>query len=132
MAGKLSPAAHQKLATLNEFQTRVLRVHGLVEQFATARADHEGLAMSIRRAFQQLKIQFMGAGFDAQSQLCGAMEMAAGRGGSPAARSRILREGVGQLRFQIELEQRAVVSEDADRQRAAGGPQAQEPETPGG
>jgi hypothetical protein len=40
------------------------------------------------------------------------MEMAVSRGGSQLTKSRILREGVGSLRFQLELEQRSLVSAD--------------------
>jgi hypothetical protein len=123
MSGNLSPAATQKLAILHEFVARVQRIHGLVEQFAAAKTKHEELAMPIRRAFQRLKIQLMTAGYDTQAQLCGSMEIAANRGASAVQKARILREGVGQLRFQLELEQRAVVTEDraAQQKEAAGG-----------
>jgi hypothetical protein len=112
MAGKLRPQTQQKLAILAEFVLQLQRVHGLVEKFATTRGDPDPYVMPIRRAFQQLKMKFMGAGLDAQSQLCGSMEMAVSRGGSQLTKSRILREGVGSLRFQLELEQRSLVSAD--------------------
>lgn len=101
-----------KLAVVAEFHQRVQRVHGLVEQYAAAKSNHEALAQPLRRAFQQLKLQFMGAGYDSLSQLCGSMELATSRGGSPSNKTRILREGVGSLRFQLELEQRSIVSAD--------------------
>jgi hypothetical protein len=120
MAGNLSPAANMKLAIVTEFTHRVQRAHALVEQFASARTNQDALTQSLRRTFQQLKIGFMGAGYDALAQLSGAMEIAAARGGSSVAKARILREGVGQLRFQIELEQRSIVTEDrALQERAA-------------
>jgi hypothetical protein len=122
MTGNVSPQAQMKLAVIAEFLQRVHRVHGLVERYAAAKTGHDTLAQPLRRAFQQLKLQFMGAGYDALSQLCGSMELASGRGGSPTTKTRILREAVGSLRFQLELEQRSIVN--ADRTREAAEPSA--------
>jgi HPt (histidine-containing phosphotransfer) domain-containing protein len=108
MAGHLSPQAQSKLASLTELQQRVHRIHSLVEQFAAAKTGHETLAQPIRRAFQQLRVQCLSAGYDALAQLCGSMELAAGRGGPITNKVRILREGVGSLRSQVELEQRSI------------------------
>jgi hypothetical protein len=116
MAGNLSPSATARLAALNEFTSRVQRVHGLVEMYATAKANPDQYLMPMQRAFGRLKMQFMGAGLDALSQLCGSMETAAKRGMAPMQKVRILRDGVGSLKFQLELEQRAVVSDDQSRQ----------------
>lgn len=117
MAGNLSPAAQGKVAILNEFHARVQRVHGLVEQYATSKTNPDQYLMAMTRGFSQLKMQFMGAGLDAMSQLCGSMEIASKRGLSYMQKVRILREGVGSLRFQLEMEQRAVVSDDQARTR---------------
>jgi len=121
MAGKLSASAQVRLATLHDFEMRVQRVHGLVEQYATAKNKPDQYLLPIARMFQQLKLQFMGAGLDSMSQLCGSMEQTAKRGLSYNAKARIMREAVGSLKFQIELEQRAVVSEDeaGKRKKAA-------------
>ena len=119
MAGKLSPGAQVRLATLGEFISRVQHVHGLVEMYTTSKANQEQYQMPIQRAFGKLKLQFMGAGLDTLSQLCGSMEMAARRGMSPSARARILREGVGSLKFQLELAQRAVHSDEQAAARQA-------------
>jgi hypothetical protein len=116
MSGKLSPSANARLATIGEFINRVQRVHGLVEMYATAKGNADQYLMPMQRGFGQLKMMFMGAGLDSLSQLCGAMEIAAKRGMSPMQKIRILRDGVGSLKFQLELEQRAVVSEDQARQ----------------
>lgn len=120
MAGNLSPGAKVRLAALGEFVSRVQHVHGLVEMFTTSKASPEQYLLPIQRAFGKLKLQFMGAGLDSLSQLCGSMEMAARRGFSPAAKGRILREGVGSLKFQLELAQRSVISDEkaAARQSA--------------
>jgi hypothetical protein len=126
MTGKLSPAAQLKLARLQDMADRVQHVYGLVERFASTRDPKqlELLTPPLKRAFQRLKLDLMAAGLDSMSQLAGAMEVAAGRGGSVHFKTRILRDGVGSLKSQIEHEQRHVVSEDAAaqaRERAAGG-----------
>ncbi|CAN5851056.1 hypothetical protein BH23GEM9_BH23GEM9_17890 [soil metagenome] len=128
MAGRLSPGAQVRLADLAALQEKVHRVHGLVEQFAAARTGGEHFLLPITRTFGQLKMQFMAGGFDAMSQLAGSMEIAARRGLSPTARVRVLREGVGSLRFQVELAQRLVVSED--QRMAASADAGTRPETP--
>lgn len=106
MAGKLSPAAQAKLAELETLSHRIHRVHALVEQFAASKGTAD--TMSMKRAFTDLKRAFMGAGLDSVAQLAASMEIAAGRGASPSVKVRILREGVGSIKFQVELEQRAV------------------------
>lgn len=121
MAGKLSPQAQQKLASLHAMSDKVQHVHGLVERFAATRdqAQADALALPLRRAFGKLKLDLMGAGLDTLSQLAGSMEIAARRGGAQTTKSRILREGVGSLRFQVEMEQRKVLSdEETARERA--------------
>jgi hypothetical protein len=112
MSGTLSPRARARLAELVTLGEKVHRAHALLEQYATARGEADHLLTLLGRTFGQLKLAFMGAGMDAMSQLAGSMEIAARRGMSATAKTRILREGVGSLRFQIELAQRAVVSED--------------------
>ncbi|HUF50942.1 MAG TPA: hypothetical protein VMN60_08925 [Longimicrobiales bacterium] len=122
MAGKLSASSQVRLATLRDFNGRVSRAHGLVEQFATTKANPDQYLQPMQRLFGQLKLQFMGVGLDTLSQLCGSMETAAKRGLSAPQKARILREGVGSLKFQLELAQRSVVSEDeADKRKKAAG-----------
>lgn len=110
----LSPAALQKLATLHHMTERVQHLHGLVERYAATRDPRqlEPLVQPMKRAFGRLKLELSGAGLDTMAQLAGSMEIAAGRGGAPQMKSRILREGVGSLRFQLEQEGRAVARED--------------------
>jgi hypothetical protein len=118
MSGPLSPRARAKLADLALLVEKAHRVHGLVEQLAASRgvgADH--LVSAIVRNFGQLRLDFMGAGMDALSQLAGAMQIAARRGLSTESKIRILREGVGSIRFQLELAQRAIISDDRAAQQ---------------
>lgn len=108
-----------KMATLQAVLEKVQTVYGQVERYAGTRnpAQAEMLAMPLKRAFGKLKLDLMGAGLDSLSQLAGAMEIAAGRGGSQRRKTRILREGVGSMRFQVEQEQRKLVTDDQARQR---------------
>lgn len=119
MAGNLSPQARMKLAALRTTADKVQHVHGLVERYGATRDPRQAdmLGMPLKRAFGRLKLELMGAGLDTLSQLAGSMEIAAGRGGSQRQKLRILREGVGSLRHQVEMEQRKVVSAD-ERARA--------------
>jgi hypothetical protein len=115
MAGKLGPSAALKVAELESFSPKVLRLNTLVEQFAVAKANTEQSTSSLKRAADQLKLQLMGVGLDAMSQICGTIALTAGRAGNPAAKTRALRELIGQLRFQLEFAIRIVIREDEER-----------------
>jgi hypothetical protein len=119
----LSPAALQKIATLHHMTERVQHIHGLVERFATTRDPKlaEPLVQPMKRAFGRLKLELSGAGLDSLSQLAGSMEVAAGRGGSIQMKIRILRDGVGSIRFQLDQEARSVTSEDQAQARVKAG-----------
>lgn len=121
MAGNLSPAAQLQLATLQRMAEKVQHVHGLVERFASTRDPRqtEMLTQPMKRAFGRLKLEFMGAGLDSMSQMAGSMEIAAGRGSPPQSKSRILREGVGSIKSQLEQEQRKVLTEEKAMQARA-------------
>lgn len=111
MAFKLSAKGQSRVAVLTEFQQKVQRIYGLVEQYASARGTgSEVFAMSLKRQLAIFKRELMGAGMDQLSQLAAAMEIAAARGTNQQFKTRVLREGVGSLKFQIEFEQRLVVS----------------------
>lgn len=102
-----------RLSTLNDLAARVQHVHGLVEQFASAvtRGAEAPLVVPLRRAFGQLKVTFLGEGMDSLSQLASSLEIAAGRGASSSQKVRVLRDGVGSMRQQIEVEQRTILRE---------------------
>ncbi len=119
MTGKLSAGAALKLAELEEFDKKVQRVHGLVEQFATSRSGTDTISATLKRSLGRLKTELMSAGLDAMSQLAAGLEIAAGRGMSQSTKRRILREGVASLRFQVEMEQRSVRQAELKAQEAA-------------
>ncbi len=119
MAGKLSAGAQQRVVLLESFTNDIGRLNSLVEQFAVAKAGTENINSSIRRLAGQLKLKLMGGGLDAMSQLCGSIEMAAARGLQPAQKTRIMRENVGSLKFQIELAIRTTIREDDEMKAKA-------------
>ena len=114
---KLSAGANLRIGLIGEFLTKVARVNGLVEQYAAAKNNPAMYELPAMRAVQQLKLQFMSNGFDTLSQLCGAMETTLRRGGSQQTKTRVLREGVATLKFQLELAARMTKSEDEELQR---------------
>lgn len=118
MAGKLSPRARAKLASLHTLSELVQSAYSQVERYAGTRDPRhaEMLTQPLKRTFGKLKLEMMGAGFDGMSQLAASMEIAAGRNASQRRKTHILREGVGSLRFQLEMEERNIVSQDATAQ----------------
>jgi hypothetical protein len=120
MVGKLSPKAQQRMATLRTVADKVQHVHGLVERYAVTKSDTHAdmLALTMKRAFNRLKLDLLGAGLESMSQMAASMELAAGRG-TRRQRIRVLREGVGSLRHQLDTEQRKVETEDRLAQHRA-------------
>ena len=115
MSSKLGPQAQVQMALLEGFVANIGRLNSLVEQYATVKTGHDNLNGMIKRLAGQMKIKLMGVGLDQMSQLSGAIEMAASRtGGSIPAKSRLLRELTGSLKFQLDLSIRAVLREDAE------------------
>jgi hypothetical protein len=112
MAGKLSPGAAVKVAQLEGFVPKVARLHALVETYATARTNPDTYQSNLKRAAEQLKLSLMGVGLDQLSQLCGSIALAAHRAGSLNTKTRILRELMGSLRFQLDFAIRNVIRED--------------------
>lgn len=126
MSLKISPAAQAKVSLYESFSQHVARLHSLVEQFAVAGPKREEMRPAIKRAASQTKVRFMSSGIDSLAQQCASIEMAASRGGNPNQLVRILRELIGSLKFQLDLEIRSIVREDleasakAEKQEGAG------------
>ena len=112
MAGKLSPAAALKVNELEGFVPKVQHLHTLVEQYAAAKVNPDNWCGNIKRSGEQLKMKLMGVGLDNMSQLCSALAQAAGRAGNQTQKARLLRELVGNLRFQLDLAIRTIIIED--------------------
>ncbi|MGH7506691.1 MAG: hypothetical protein ACRELX_13615 [Longimicrobiales bacterium] len=135
MAGGLSPQDRQRLALLETLGGKVQHAHGLVERFAAEKGNPDAWLQALQRSFTQLKLVLSGAGFDAMAQQCAALALAARRGSSHSTRTRILREGIGTLRQQIDVQQRTVrgqsgSAKDGARQGGDGGTTPPPPPAP--
>lgn len=104
----ITPRGQAKLSALSEIQRTTQTLHSLTEQFATAKVHEDQFAQQLKRRYGRLKLKLMGAGFDRLSQLAGAMEIAAGRGGSNRNKARVLREGIASMKSQLDIEERVV------------------------
>lgn len=111
MADKLGPRARQRLAELEGLSAKVQSLHGKVERFAAERNDLDPHVTALRRSFTQLKLELAGMGLDSMAQVCAGLEMATRRGGSQPFKSRVLREGIGSLRMQLDVQQRVARSD---------------------
>jgi ABC-type transporter Mla subunit MlaD len=106
----LSPKDRDRLSQLETLSHRLRHANALVEQFASAPAQAEQFAGSLRRTFSQLKMQFTTAGFDRLALMCGGLEQTARRGMSHGPKTRALRDALGTLTRQIDVERRSVAT----------------------
>jgi hypothetical protein len=107
----LTPRDRERLGQLDTLVNRVRHAHGLIEQFAAAPRDAEQLAGTLRRTFNQLKLQFTGAGFDRIANMFGALETTARRGMSHGPKARSMRESLGAITRQMDVERRMIMTE---------------------
>jgi hypothetical protein len=106
----LTPKDRERLSALETFTSRVRHAHRLVEQFASSARDAEQLGSGLRRAFSQMKMLCTTNGFDRLSQICAGLEMTSRQGMSHVPKARALREGVGNLTRQVDIERRQIAT----------------------
>ncbi len=105
MANALDLPGRLKIATLEEAVKITQRLHGLVERMAATAHKHEPISsysQQVRRAGAPL-VSLLKAQFGLISDHVAQMMIIAGRTGSDLVRVRALREGVGQLKMQLEV-----------------------------
>ena len=105
MRGKLDVPGQLKMATLEEATKITQRLHGIVERMAAAAQRRESISsysQLVRRAGAPL-VTLLKAQFGMVSDHVAQMMVIAGRTGSDQVRVRALREGVGQLKMQLEV-----------------------------
>jgi hypothetical protein len=112
MAGKMSPSAAIRVAELEGYHPKVMHLNNLIENYAVAKTGADNYLANLKRAADQLKLKLLSAGFAQMSQLCGAIVMTASRAGNQGAKARALREHMGNLKFQLELEVRTTIRDD--------------------
>ncbi len=105
MRSQLDVPGQLKMATLEEATKLTQRLHSLVEQMASAANKMEPTAnygQQVRRAGAPL-VSLLKGNFGLISDHVAQMMIIAGRTGSDRVRVRALREGVGQLKQQLEI-----------------------------
>lgn len=105
MAEKLDVPGQLKMATLDEATKILQRLHGIVEHMASAAQKSEPITSygpQVRRAGAPL-VSLLKANFGLISDQAAQLMVIAGRSGSDRVRVRALREGVGQLRVQLDI-----------------------------
>jgi hypothetical protein len=121
MAQKLDVPGQLKMATLDEATTMLQRLHGLVERMASASQKNEPIqsySQQVRRAGAPL-VSLLKANFGLISDHVAQMMVIAARSGSERVRVRALREGVGQLRTQLEIAATRVQANHAVKEEEA-------------
>ncbi|MBL8960370.1 MAG: hypothetical protein JNJ98_10995 [Gemmatimonadetes bacterium] len=102
---KLDGAGIAKMATLEEAQLQLTRIHAIVERMAIevrAQKSTAQLRQQIQRAATPL-VGLLKGQFGMISDLVSALILVLSRGGSDQTRLRSLREFVGQIRTALEI-----------------------------
>jgi hypothetical protein len=102
---KLDGAGIAKMEVLEEATNTVQRMHGIVERMAVAvrsQQDTSTFGAQLRRTGQPL-VGLLRGQFGLISDLVAALLLSSTRGGGEQNRLRTMREGVAQIRTQVEL-----------------------------
>ncbi len=102
---KLDGAGIQKVKTLEDANTMLHRIHGLVETYAIAVKKKQPTSFTIqqiRRALPPL-IGLLKGQFGMIADQVAALNLMASRGSNEETRLRVLREGVGSARIAIDI-----------------------------
>lgn len=124
---KLDGAGQSKMATLESATMLVQRLHGLVEAAAMQVKAQQPIAVfgpQFRRAATPL-VGLMKGQFGMIADLVSNLILVGTRGGGDQAKIRTMREGIGQLKMQLELaanqtkDKHAVIEEHAQKDEPA-------------
>lgn len=119
MASQLDGAGQIKLATLDDAQLQLQRLHAIVERYAMAvklQGETGGFRQQLLRAGAPLA-GLLKPQFGPIADVVTAFLLIASRGGSEQTKVRALREGVAQVRAQLDIaitkvkEKHAIVAE---------------------
>lgn len=105
MAVQLDGPGRMKMATLEDALTHAQRLHGIVERMAAMAQRNDpvtGMMQQFRRAGAPL-VTLLKPQFGLISDHVTQLMLIAGRTGSEKIRARALREGIGQLKMQLEV-----------------------------
>ena len=102
---KLDGAGIQKMKTIEEATVMLQRLHGVVELYALSLKQNKPTTMysqQVKRTLSPLVGMLKGQ-FGMIADQAAALNLVATRGGSETVKIRMLREGVGSLRQQLEI-----------------------------
>jgi hypothetical protein len=102
---KIDGAGTEKMKTIDEAFIQLQRLHGVVEQYALSLKQNKPTSlygMQVKRCLSPL-VGLLKPQFGLISDQVAAINLVAGRGGSETTKIRMLREGVGSLRQQLEI-----------------------------
>ena len=107
MAGlvKLDGAGVQKMKTIEEATIALQRLHGIVEQYALALKQNKpthSYSQQVKRTLSPL-VGLLKPQFGLIADQAAGLNLVATRGGSETVKVRMMREGVGGLRQQLEI-----------------------------
>ncbi|HEX9727697.1 MAG TPA: hypothetical protein VGA37_04275 [Gemmatimonadales bacterium] len=108
MAKKMSAKGQEALATIEEGNRKVDRIHSLVEQYAAGGKGSESLPSMISRAATDVGRVFMNNGMGVLADNANQIAMLAKRGGATASKFRGLRELVGSLKGGLDRAEKGV------------------------
>jgi malate/lactate dehydrogenase len=125
---KLDGAGIQKLKTIEEAMIALQRLHGTVELYALSLKQNKPTSMyaqQVKRVLSPL-VGLLKGQFGMIADVAASLNLVATRGGSETVKIRMLREGVGSLRQQLEIavvkikENHAVIEEVVEGARKPG------------
>jgi hypothetical protein len=102
---KLDGAGIQKMKTIEEATVALQRLHGMVELYAMSLKQNKPTsqyAQQVKRVLSPL-VGLLKGQFGMIADQAAALNLIATRGGSEVVKIRMLREGVGLLRQQLEI-----------------------------
>lgn len=102
---KLDGAGIQKLKTIEEAMIALQRLHGMVELYALSLKQNKPTTMyaqQVKRTLSPL-VGLLKGQFGMIADVAASLNLVATRGGSETVKIRMLREGVGSLRQQLEI-----------------------------
>ena len=125
MASKLDGPGTAKMATIEDALTQLQRLHGLVERMAVAVKAREPTQLygaQLKRAGTPM-VGLLKGQFGTIADQVTTMLLVATRGGSEQLKVRSLREGIAQIRTQLEIaaarvKQNHTVDDDAEKSPA--------------
>jgi hypothetical protein len=119
MAVKLSARQQAQLGFLETLPHRLSRIHAIIEEMATLRAD-DVMVRSLGRMLDEIKANAAALSLTGLADTAGLMGTMARRGGGLQMKVRGLRELLGSLRINYDAAMRSATTPETSQDSAAG------------